>query len=249
MNAVALAASGSTAREHLAFSAMDGVAAQNDMDGLAGLLADTGSALGLKTVTVYAEPPRGTDRAGGYLIAHDAEFLRAHSESPAFDADPVRSRARQQPRPFVWSLDWHRRSDGLAPLVAAFEERGIDAGFLVPIYGPMGLRGTVGFAGSARELADDRTQAFLFMLSLQAFDRVQDLATPKRAQGPKVTLAPREIECLHWTAAGKTSWEIGEILSLSERTVESYLKTAALKLGAVTRTQAVAAAIRQGLIL
>jgi len=53
-----------------------------------------------------------------------------------------------------------------------------------------------------------------------------------------VGLREREIETLTWAARGKTFAEIGEILSLSKRTVEFHLENARRKLGIATRTQA-----------
>lgn len=64
-----------------------------------------------------------------------------------------------------------------------------------------------------------------------------------------VPLSPRERECLQWTAAGKTSWEIAAILRLSRTTADGYIASATRKLGAVNRTQAVAEGIRRGVIL
>ncbi len=61
-------------------------------------------------------------------------------------------------------------------------------------------------------------------------------------------MTPREIECLRWCSKGKTNWEIGQILNLSERTVEHYVGSALKKLGATTRAQAVAMAMRIGRI-
>ena len=44
-------------------------------------------------------------------------------------------------------------------------------------------------------------------------------------------LTGRELECLEWVSHGKTSWEIGTILDLSERTVNFHLSNACLNLG------------------
>jgi DNA-binding CsgD family transcriptional regulator len=54
----------------------------------------------------------------------------------------------------------------------------------------------------------------------------------------------REKEVLTWVARGKTAWEIGQILGISPRTVESYIKTAREKLGATNTVQAVSIALR-----
>jgi DNA-binding response OmpR family regulator len=53
-----------------------------------------------------------------------------------------------------------------------------------------------------------------------------------------IGLREREVETLTWAARGKTFAEIGEILSLSKRTVEFHLENARRKLGVATRTQA-----------
>lgn len=61
-------------------------------------------------------------------------------------------------------------------------------------------------------------------------------------------LSPREVECLELAAAGKSEWEIARILGISEHTVEKHLLNAKTKLGAVNRVQAVAVALRLGVI-
>lgn len=58
----------------------------------------------------------------------------------------------------------------------------------------------------------------------------------------------RQLECLHWAMKGKSSADIGTILGLSARTVDDHLAAACAKLGVRTRTQAVAEAIRRGLL-
>ncbi|MCK1270828.1 MULTISPECIES: helix-turn-helix transcriptional regulator [unclassified Bradyrhizobium] len=61
-------------------------------------------------------------------------------------------------------------------------------------------------------------------------------------------LTGKEIECLGWCKEGKTNWEIGEILFISEKTVEFHLRNAMRKLGATNRITAVVAALKRGLI-
>jgi len=61
-------------------------------------------------------------------------------------------------------------------------------------------------------------------------------------------LGPRELECLMWTARGKDYLDIAEILGISGHTVRGYLKSARFKLECVTLPQAVAKALKLGLI-
>lgn len=70
-----------------------------------------------------------------------------------------------------------------------------------------------------------------------------------RADAAFVTqLSARERECLQWAGRGKSSSDIAGILNLSPRTVDSYLEKACSKVGVRTRIEAVAAAVRRGII-
>ncbi len=64
----------------------------------------------------------------------------------------------------------------------------------------------------------------------------------------QVHLSPRERDVLLWTARGKTSWETGQILGLTEGTVNQYLRCAMKKTGASNRVHCVAQAIELGLL-
>lgn len=73
---------------------------------------------------------------------------------------------------------------------------------------------------------------------------MQSVASP--AEEPQ--LSAREHECLLWASRGKSSSDIGAILGLSPRTIDSYLEKACAKFRVRTRVEAVAAAVREGLI-
>ena len=61
-------------------------------------------------------------------------------------------------------------------------------------------------------------------------------------------LTGREHECLHWASMGKTSWEIGVILGVTERTINFHIQNACRKLRARGRQAAIAAAYQHGLL-
>ena len=64
--------------------------------------------------------------------------------------------------------------------------------------------------------------------------------------GPDLTA--RQIECLRWSAEGKSSWDIAQILGISPRTVDEHLDNACRKLGVKRRAQAAVTAARAGLL-
>ena len=68
------------------------------------------------------------------------------------------------------------------------------------------------------------------------------------ARMTRVHLTPREMGVLRLVAAGKANREIGEALNISEATVKIHLSHLFEKLGATSRTEAVAKAAERGLI-
>jgi DNA-binding CsgD family transcriptional regulator len=74
----------------------------------------------------------------------------------------------------------------------------------------------------------------------------------KDALGPnadaELELTDRELECLKWSAEGKTYEDTGTLLGISARTVRFFLENARHKLGSLNTTHAVASAMLRGLI-
>ena len=66
---------------------------------------------------------------------------------------------------------------------------------------------------------------------------------------PTSTLTTRERQVLRYLADGLSNQEIGSRLFLSPETVRTHVRKATARLGARTRTQAVATAVREGLVL
>lgn len=64
----------------------------------------------------------------------------------------------------------------------------------------------------------------------------------------RLNLTARETDVLHWVAEGKSSWEIGMILSISERTVKFHLSNIYRKFGVTSRAQAIVHAIKMNLL-
>ncbi|MCW1412956.1 helix-turn-helix transcriptional regulator [Rhizobium sp. 1AS11] len=62
------------------------------------------------------------------------------------------------------------------------------------------------------------------------------------------SLSPREKECILWVARGKSSWDIGIILGISQNTVNFHIKNVMRKLNVSTRTVAAIKAVNFGII-
>jgi DNA-binding CsgD family transcriptional regulator len=91
---------------------------------------------------------------------------------------------------------------------------------------------------------DDEALSAMHFFSLFAHGRATWL---KRAvPETPVPLRHGEREALYWVSRGKSDWEIGEILSISESAAHKRVENAKRRFGVSTRIQAVMAAVRQG---
>jgi LuxR family quorum-sensing system transcriptional regulator CciR len=166
--------------------------------------------------------------------------------------DPVFHAARFRRRPFHWQDltqprgEFSARQRGMIAEAAAV---GMAHGLTVPLFGPDGEHAIVSVA-SLDPLEDCPARPSALAAVATQFHMVhQDLTEcGTEPDTPPITLFPREREVLLWCARGKTSWEIGRILHLAERTVDHYAADAMTKLDAPNRVAAVLKATRQGLI-
>ena len=89
--------------------------------------------------------------------------------------------------------------------------------------------------------------AFL-AFAVHAQEAALRLLVPPSMQPERPALTPREMEALRWTMDGKTAWEVGAVLGITERTAVLHINNAMHKLGCVSKHQAVLKALRLGLI-
>jgi DNA-binding NarL/FixJ family response regulator len=108
------------------------------------------------------------------------------------------------------------------------------------------------------EILPDQLVAALFAaayglavaLPLQASPgRSPSTRAPRTADTLRKPLTRREREVLQCLAGGRANKEIAARLGVAERTVKFHVASILAKLGAATRTDAVALGIRRGLVL
>lgn len=61
-------------------------------------------------------------------------------------------------------------------------------------------------------------------------------------------LTVREHDCLYWASQGKTSWEMGRILGITERTANFHIANLCDKLGVCSRQAAITQALQRNLL-
>jgi len=188
--------------------------------------------------------------ATNYPVSWREQYTTEHYVS----IDPVVQQAAQRLTPFLWDRTIDRRT--LTPTQKKFfseaEGQGVLMGGSVPLRGPGRCMATMSVSTNCEA---EKFSALWFMnrhnlhlLACYAHERLIPMLFAEKRES-LFSLSPRERECLLWTARGKSAWEIGEILTLSQSTVEEYLGTACKKLNVRSKIQAVVIAVMNGLII
>ncbi len=160
--------------------------------------------------------------------------------------DPLPKAVRRIRRPaFLWSEASPHGDPMWADYWDAFSSFGIGEGTAVHIFWPAGVtsRVTVAFA---RDALKPRERRAVELASFALLDRMMAFLPTPESGIP--ALSPRERDCLALVAEGHADAAIGEKLGITEATAHFYIEKAKRKLGAKTRTQAVARLIAAGLL-
>jgi LuxR family quorum sensing-dependent transcriptional regulator len=161
--------------------------------------------------------------------------------------DPIFQYAMRTRQPFLWSTAYKQSSKMGKKVLNEGKEFDLNDGVAIPIATDFGPLGCISIATEHLEISTDHIP----LIELVSIHFYQHLQTLNETSNPEIfgCLTKRETEVLHFVAEGKTNWEIGKILKLSEFSIKDHLRNLTVKLGAVNRAQAVAIAIRNGFII
>jgi len=165
--------------------------------------------------------------------------------------DPVMQHCKHQSVPIIWNRDTYI-GVGQADQWDQQARFGYHTGIAMALHLPEGRHFFLG-VDRDQSLPTDRSELTRLVADLQLFAvHAQEAAVrimmPATQEPGAPNLTPREIESLRWTMDGKTAWEVGNILGISERTAVLHVNNAMHKLGCVNKHQAVLKALRLGLI-
>ena len=208
--------------------------------------------LGFDTVAAVTVVERGA--AGTEFISVDntpLEYSNAFRDTVVMRRDPVMQHCRKQSVPIIWDQQTYI-GQGVGELWEEQAQFGYNTGIAMALHMPEGRHFVLGvdrdkpLPSDPREL--QRLVADLQLFAVHAQEAAVRLLLPEQLQPEKPALTPRELEALHWTMEGKTAWEVGAILGISERTAVLHVNNAMHKLGCVSKHAAVLKALRLGLI-
>ena len=193
------------------------------------------------------------DEAVTARTTYPDNWIERYNDQNYFFVDPILKAAWRNYFPFRWdrldrSTDLSRQQ---TEMFRDAESIGMNSGMTIPLHGPADGLSALSLASDMPwaefDARWDELRADFFTIAAYTHEAIVAAATRPRHQ-PEVHLSSRELECLKWTSEGKTTWEISQILSLSEDTTRFYLREAARKFGVHSKHHAVVKAIGVGLI-
>jgi LuxR family quorum-sensing system transcriptional regulator SolR len=163
-----------------------------------------------------------------------------------FEVDPVIRHAYNSTLPVIWD-DQKLQEEKAQHFWEDAKAFGLQAGLSFAIHEQPGVMGVfslsrdrvIDLQGQDLAALIGRAQMFAGLLQ-HAVTRIE---APELKPNSETLLTARERECLKWSADGKTAWEIGQILGISERTAVFHINNIVQKLGASNKTQAIVRAV------
>jgi DNA-binding CsgD family transcriptional regulator len=172
-------------------------------------------------------------------------------DSQTCKRDPVMQHCRNHTVPIVWDQGTYTAS-GQGERWEEQARFGYRTGIALALHLPEGRHFQLGVDRDQRLPLDrvelTRLVADLQLFAVHAVDAALRVLVPQANDTEQAVLTKREIESLSWTMEGKTAWEVGKILGISERTAVLHINNAMHKLQCVSKHQAVLKAMRLGLI-
>ena len=215
--------------------------------------------LGFNTVSAMAVVDFAIGRSEFASIDNAPDgYAEAMHDVASMRRDPVMQHCRNFSLPIIWNQDTYTRL-GLGELWEEQARFGYRTGIAMALHLPDGKHFAFGVERD-QPLPEDRVELQRIVADLQLFavhaqDAAMRLLAPASPNLPHPLpterapmLTPRELEALRWTMEGKTAWEVGAILGISERTAVLHVNNAMHKLGCASKHQAVLKALRLGLI-
>lgn len=208
-------------------------------------LKSTYNTFGFENFIISGLPHSGLNLAPFVLLeSWPVEWFDRYVAKDYVHKDPIAKHCFTTNDPFLWdevatgtSINKHE-----ALVMNEATEFDLRNGFCIPIHMENGTQGCISLSGDRKNIPES-DRALLHMLSFFAHGRLRYLKENKK-NVPLATLTARQKEVIQWTILGKTSEQIGEILSISPRTVEFHFANAGEKLGSGNRIQTVVEAIK-----
>ena len=212
--------------------------------------ADVGERNGFEYFSIIRMPEKGETKLADVAMATNwpISYIRQYDELGLLENSPIIKALQKSAVPVVWSLEQNSlatKDQKTRQAYALLAAHNIRSSIYFNVHSASGTRGAVAFGGDRPPVNETEMSEMAFQSNI-IFDKTCALTGLDNPDKP--VLSKRERECIIWTSHGKTSYEIGVILGLSEHTINNYLANVCRKLGAVNRAHLVGIALRKNIL-
>ncbi len=211
--------------------------------------------LGYERTRLAILPDPSAPMEAEYAFQHSnysADWLTRYTAEKMHHIDPTFAHCLSKSIPQVWSPEIFAS----AKQKEMYEEAcgyNIRSGVTLPIHGARGELGIMCFVSDAKPGKQFHLDAIQHIPELSClrdfvFESSLQFVRSTGKDREEICITRRELECLKWGALGKSSWEIGRLMSCSEATVNFHFSNIRRKFNTNSRQQAVIKAIKLGLI-
>ncbi|MCH2003433.1 LuxR family transcriptional regulator AbaR [Acinetobacter seifertii] len=201
-------------------------------------------AYGMQSPLSIAEPK--TIMLNNYPQAWQQRYV----EQQYVKVDPTVQHCMVSLKPLVWSSQYtHTQAE--KDFWEEARSYGLNVGWAQSSRDFIGTRGMLTLARSSDQLSEKEQKAQytnMYWLTQTVHSSIAKIVNDVEFSQFNLYLTKREKEVLRWTAEGKTSAEIAQILGVSERTINFHLSNSMQKLNVNNKISAAIRAVMLGLL-
>ena len=187
------------------------------------------------------------------MATYDRNWVETLIEQKYYLDDPIHAASAKTAVGFLWSdvSKMINLTDRQKQILDAARRFGLADGFTVPVHVPGEYRGTCSFGAPSLEKLKPDALPQAQLIGTFAFEAARRIIRARRTTELTVQVPPlteRQLDCVTLVAMGKTDWEIGRILGISQATAHEHVEEARKRYGVGKRTQLVIRALFDGQI-
>jgi|GEM_PF-2913743 len=211
-------------------------------------LAEFLQVIGVERFAYVAPNPSTSLLRTWYVTNYEEEWTSRYTEQNYLACDPLYQLARSSRMPISYSADQLGKSDNRKEKEILFlaNDFGMGNWLAAPIHGHNGKFASLIAAFPSERRSLDTTGKYLFFLGALYFHH----ALWARLDGDSPThqrpLSSQQVEILAWAAAGKSKWDISDILTKSQDLIRQEVAAAGRALGTFNLTSTIAKAYALG---
>lgn len=181
--------------------------------------------------------------------AYPEDYQLLYQERAFLGRDPTVAHCQTSTEPLVWREQMYNPSS--YEILEESHRFGLGHGLSLPVHESGRIVSMLSLARD-RPFESETEKAYVLaagnVLAHCLHVASENIILPEVLAHRRPHLSPREKQCFQLVALGKSNWDIGQLLNISEETAAFHVKNVLKKLQVSTRMQAVAIGVALGMI-